>query len=349
MSKKVRVLIVDDSPVVRQLLKSTVERSPNLEVVGTARDPFLAVKKIKKLSPDILTLDVEMPRMNGLEFLKRLMIAHPLPVVMVSTLTSQGSQVTLKALELGAVDFVAKPNLAKREMRIEFQRELLDKLAVAAKVEVRKLKGYNISTNSKANAPIKIKKKVKNRIIAIGASTGGVRALRQILPQMPDDIPGVVIIQHMPKEFTKTFAENLNQISKIKVKEAEDGDQILAGQALVAPGGYHLEVKKRRAGYYVKLLRGAKVNYQRPAVDVSFNSLAQLADSSVIAVLLTGMGSDGAKGLRRIKEVGGYTLVQNQESSTIFGMPKRAIEIGAATEIVALNQIVEKIISYLND
>jgi len=346
LKRKIRVLIVDDSPVVRQLLKLTLEQSTELEVVGTAGDPYLAVQKIKELNPDVLTLDVEMPRMNGLEFLKRLMIAHPLPVVMVSTLTLSGSKVTLKALELGAVDFVAKPNLGNKIEKREFQREIISKVEIAAKVDMRKLKPHNshIAENS-----VQLKTNKDNRIIAIGASTGGVTAIRSILPHFPKSSPGIVIIQHMPKGFTKTFADNLDKISSVKVKEAEDGDRVLSGQALVVPGSYHLKISKQGSGYYSQLVTGPKVNYQRPAVDVTFASLAQIAGSETIGILLTGMGKDGAKGLKMIKDNGGYTLVQNEESSTIFGMPKQAIELGAATEVLPLNKIPSKVIDLLND
>ncbi|PRX27477.1 two-component system chemotaxis response regulator CheB [Orenia metallireducens] len=346
LKRKIRVLIVDDSPVVRQLLRVTLEQSDQLEVVGTAGDPYLAVQKIKELNPDVLTLDVEMPKMNGLEFLKRLMIAHPLPVVMVSTLTLSGSKVTLKALELGAVDFVAKPNLSDKEEKREFQREIISKVETAAKVDIRKLKSHSLHIADKS---IQLKKDTSNKLIAIGASTGGVTAIRNILPHFPKSSPGIIIVQHMPQGFTKTFADNLDKISSIKVKEAEDGDQVLAGQALVVPGGYHMKIIKKGSSYYSKLITGPKVNYQRPAVDVTFGSLAQIAGAETIGVLLTGMGKDGAKGLKMIKDTGGYTLVQNQETSTIFGMPKQAIELGAASEIVALNQIPSKVIDLLND
>ncbi|MFO7819863.1 MAG: chemotaxis response regulator protein-glutamate methylesterase [Halanaerobacter sp.] len=351
MAKKIEVLIVDDSAVVRNLLKEILESSNGIEVIGAAGDPYQAVKKIKKKDPDVITLDVEMPKMSGLKFLKKLMATYPLPVVMISSLTKQGSNETIKALEYGAVDFVAKSNLQKEESKKKFAREVIRKVKLAAGVKVKKIK-----KNLKSKRPLKAKKSSKNEskakqklndkyVIGIGASTGGVKALKNLMPFLPANCPGIVIVQHMPKEFTHSFANTLDRVAKVDVKEAEAGDKIKAGQALLAPGDQHVKINKKGSNYYVGLDNGAKVNHQRPAVDVTFKSLAQTVKHNTIGVLLTGMGSDGAQGLKEIKEKRGYTIAESEKSATIFGMPKKAIDIGAVDKILSLTKIPKKIIS----
>jgi two-component system chemotaxis response regulator CheB len=342
------VLVVDDSAVVRRVLTEILNQDPKIKVVGSAGEPYQAVEKIKKLRPDVLTLDIEMPRMSGLEFLRRLMSTFPLPVVMISSLTRQGSKETIEALEAGAVDFVAKPDLVDEKKRIEFSWEVIQKVKGSAAVTPRQINESTKSPHSSRSETPKIKKSRLSQVIGIGASTGGVKTIKQLIPNFPVDSPGIIIVQHMPKGFTTSFANTLDQVSQLKVKEAEDRAELKSGQALIVPGGYHLEVKKKGRSLRVSLNQKPKVNHQRPSVDVTFNSLAEEIGADSIAVLLTGMGKDGAQGLKKIKEAGGYTLAQNKETATIFGMPKKAIELEAASEVVSLGKVVDKIIQNLN-
>ncbi|GAB6098548.1 chemotaxis response regulator protein-glutamate methylesterase [Halanaerocella petrolearia] len=349
MGQQIKVLIIDDSSLVRRFLQQTLDREDDLEVVGAAGDPYKAVKKIKELAPDVLTLDIEMPRMSGLEFLQKLMRTYPLPVVMISSLTNQGSKETIKALELGAVDFVAKSDLADKEKKREFQREVINKVKMAAQVTVERNIRRSKSNQQDKLLTVNNSESIKDRIIAIGASTGGVKALKKLLPLFPPDSPPIVIIQHMPQGFTQSFAQTLDHACKLDVKETSIGDQLQIGEALVVPGNFHLTIKKEDRDYYVELNQGPKVNYQRPAIDVTFKSLAQSFKDRTIGILLTGMGQDGAQGLKKIKEVGGYTIAQNKKTATIFGMPKEAIRLGAVTEVASLEGIADKVISKLND
>ncbi|ACL71002.1 protein-glutamate methylesterase/protein-glutamine glutaminase [Halothermothrix orenii] len=348
---KIRVLVIDDSLMVRKILTNTLEKDNNITVVGTARDPYEAVSKITCLKPDVLTLDVEMPRMNGLEFLKKLMSSHPMPVIMVSTLTTRGSEITLKALNEGAVDFVAKPCIFGNKERQIFQQEIINKVKVAARVDVRKLTSfrYRTSTVSKKVNKLRYSNLLSRYIIGIGASTGGVKAIKYILPGFPRESPGIVIVQHMPGGFTNSFARLLNNISTLDVREAATGDIVKPGTAFVAPGGYHLEVLKKGHNFYIRLNKNKKIHHQRPAVDVTFKSMAECAGKNAIGVLLTGMGQDGARGLKKIRQAGGYTLAQDRETATIFGMPRKAIEIGAVDEEVSTGEIVDKIFLKLNN
>ena len=347
MNNKTEVLIVDDSAVVRKLLTNILEKNNTIEVIGAVGDPYQAVERIKKRNPDVITLDVEMPRMSGLDFLKKLMATYPLPVVMISSLTKQGSSETIKALEYGAVDFVAKSNLQEEETRAEFAREVVQKVKLAAGVKVKKIK-KNLKSRTQsapknsAQSTVELNDKY---IIGIGASTGGVKALKKLIPKFPAQAPGLIIVQHMPKEFTHSFANTLDNVAQVKVKEAQTGDRIKRGQALLAPGDQHLKINKKGSKYYVSLDKGEKVNHQRPAVDVTFSSLAKTIKHNTIGILLTGMGEDGAQGLKEIKDNRGYTIAEAKESATIFGMPKKAIEIGAVEKTLPLTKIAKQVIS----
>ncbi|MFW5981228.1 MAG: protein-glutamate methylesterase/protein-glutamine glutaminase [bacterium] len=346
--RKIKVLIVDDSSLVRVFLTKALSDAGNIEVVGTAANPYQAVEEIKKKRPDLLTLDVEMPGMNGLEFLEKLMKAHPMPVIMVSTLTAKGSRVTIKALELGAVDFIEKPIIKETEDLDGFKREILGKIQAFREIEMKKVLNTVRKRDDFHNRETKIKADNK-KIIAIGASTGGVQTLKKLLPSFTSNFPGVVIIQHMPADFTSAFAEMLNKISAIDVKEAEDGDIIKSGVALIAPGDYHLEVIEKKGNYIVSLNKGKKVNYQRPAVDISFNSLAKATGKNIIAVLLTGMGVDGARGMLNIRKAGGYAIAQDESTSIVYGMPKAAVKLNAVDEVLPLDQISQRIKKILNE
>ncbi len=345
---QLEVLVVDDSAVVRKLLTNILNQAEGMKVVGSAGDPYQAVEKIKKLRPDVLTLDIEMPKMSGLDFLRRLMSSFPLPVVMISSLTQKGSQATMQALELGAVDFVAKPDLSQENKREQFSREVVRKVKIAAGIKPKQIKNYSKPSRTTKAKTTKLQKSSAHKVIGIGASTGGVKTVKQIIPAFPSNAPGIIIVQHMPAGFTSSFANTLDHVSEVTVKEAESGAQVKSGQALVVPGGYHLTVKQRGTSLQVDLNQEPKVNHQRPAVDVTFNSLAETAGQNAIGVLLTGMGEDGARGLKKIKEAGGYTLAQNKETAAIFGMPKKAIELDAAREVVGLEEVAEKVIHYLN-
>ncbi|MGM0471550.1 MAG: protein-glutamate methylesterase/protein-glutamine glutaminase [Bacillota bacterium] len=347
MLKKIKVLIIDDSAVVRKLLTEILKSDQQIDKVESVADPYQAVEKIKSFKPDLLTLDVEMPKMNGIQFLRRLMANYPLPVVMISSLTKQGSQATIKALEYGAVDFIAKPDLSRNEERKHFKATVLAKVKQASEAKVEQL--GTIKSKDKRRAKhesdsTKLTTRQQRKVIAIGSSTGGVKALKEVIPYLPANFPGVVIIQHMPQGFTTSFAHTLNQISELTVKEAENGEQIRPGVALLAPGDFHLTVKKQGSKLIAQLDQEAKINHQRPAVDKTFSYLAQVGRQRVIGLLLTGMGQDGAGGLKEIKEAGGYTIAESEKTATIFGMPKKAIDLGAVSEVLALPQIAQRLI-----
>jgi len=354
---KIRVLTVDDSALIRQLLAQLLSRDPEIEVVGSAPDPFIARQKIKTLNPDVLTLDVEMPKMDGLTFLEKLMAGHPMPVVMVSSLTEAGCQTTLRALELGAVDFFAKPKIDLREGMEELAQELIDKVKAAAGARVRG-KGQGAGGKSPlASSPLAARPsplalssamiKTTDTIIAIGASTGGTEALREVLEVLPPNTPPIVITQHMPEKFTKTFADRLNSLCRISVKEAEDGDSVLPGHALIAPGNYHMTLVRSGARYSVRLNQDPPVNRHRPAVDVMFDSVARYAGGNSLGVILTGMGGDGARGMLEMKKSGAYNIAQDEASCVVFGMPKEAIKMGGVDKILPLDQIPAAILAYV--
>jgi len=346
---KTKVLIVDDSALIRQMLTEMLNSDPDLEVVGTAQDPYMAREKIKALNPDVLTLDVEMPRMDGVTFLGNLMRLRPMPVVMVSTLTEQGADITLQALELGAVDFVSKPKTDIAHTLESYAEEIIAKVKMAATARVRPLDRSQVTVvQEKHSADAVIAKqsllRTTDRILAIGASTGGTEAIKEILARLPADAPGTVITQHIPAAFSGPFAKRMNGISAMNVCEAQDGQQILPGHAYIAPGGRHLMVERNGARYICRLHDGPPVNRHRPSVDVMFRSVAQSAGANAVSVLLTGMGDDGAKGMQEMHEAGAPTIAQDEKSSVVWGMPREAVKLGCVDEVVSLLKISERIV-----
>ena len=335
--KRIKVLIVDDSAVVRQVLGDVLSRDPAIEVVGVASDPFFAREKILRLQPDVLTLDVEMPRMDGLTVLEKLMRAHPLPVVMISSLTDRGCETTLRALELGAVDFVSKPKVDVASGTIQLADEIREKVKAAASAKIVGLRKHSSGHPLPAPSPALLKS--THQVIAMGASTGGTEALREVLEQMPADSPGIVIVQHMPEKFTRSFAGRLDSLCRMRVKEAEDGDRILPGQVLLAPGNYHMEVLRNGAEYRVRVFTAEPVNRHRPSVDVLFHSCARYLGRNAAGILLTGMGADGARGLLEMRQAGARTIAQDEASCVVFGMPREAIALGAAEQVFPLGAI----------
>ena len=339
-----KVLIVDDSALIRQVLSQMLIRDRSLTVVGTAADPYAAWDKSKTLQPDVLTLDVEMPRMDGLAFLEKLMRLHPMPVVMVSSLTEKGCETTLRALELGAIDFVTKPTIDIKDGTNALASEIIAKVKTAATARVKGRRGATPLSRAKAveHPPIQERRALltgTEKVIAVGASTGGTEALRLFLAALPADAPGVVIVQHMPQQFTRAFARRLDSVCRIRVNEAQSGDRILPGHALVAPGNSHIEVARSGANYYVQLNMNAPVNHHRPSVDVLFHSCARALGANAVGVIMTGMGGDGAQGLLAMHRAGARTVAQDEASCIVFGMPKAAIAAGAVDDVVALEQI----------
>ena len=345
-NKKIKVLVVDDSALVRKIFSEALSGEPDMEVVGTAPDPYVARDKIVQLRPDVITLDIEMPRMDGLTFLKKLMKHYPLPVIIVSSLTAQGSKIALEAMESGAVEVLAKPggSYSVGDMGVQ----LKEKIRAASRVKPvfpRVPVPGSTPPAEKVNPALS---ETTQKVIALGASTGGTEALKEVLIQFPPHIPGIVIVQHMPAQFTKAFAERLNGLCSISVKEAQDGDFLLNGQALIAPGNFHLVLRRSGARYYVNVKDGPLVHHQRPAVDVLFNSVAQYAGANALGVILTGMGSDGARGLLKMKEAGARTLAQDEASCVVFGMPKEAIKLGAAEQVAPLAEISQRVVRLIN-
>lgn len=354
MSNKIRVLIVDDSAVVRQTLSQIISSDPELEVMGTASDPYFAAKKIADEVPDVITLDVEMPRMDGLTFLKKIMTQHPIPVLIISSLTQKGTETALRALELGAVDIITKPQLNTKLFFEESKIRICDavKAAALSRVSRRKINfdPHHVEPKYSADAvlprvtPNMSMIKTTEYVIAVGASTGGTEALTTFLKAMPLDTPGIVIVQHMPEKFTTSFAARLNEICKITVKEAANNDSVIRGQALIAPGNYHMLLKRSGARYYVEVKEGPLVNRHRPSVDVLFRSAARYAGANAVGVIMTGMGDDGAKGLLEMKEAGARTIAQDEKSCVVFGMPKEAIKLGGVDKVLPLGEIAPHVI-----
>ncbi len=338
--KKIRVLCVDDSALIRNIMSEIVNHQSDMEMVATAPDPLIARDLIKQFNPDVLTLDVEMPRMDGLDFLERLMRLRPMPVIMVSSLTSRGSEITLSALELGAVDFVTKPEMGLKDGMMQYAEIIAEKIRIASKVQVNRRERH-------AEAPKVITSPLvgSEKIIAIGSSTGGTEALRQVLVPMPLTSPGVVIAQHMPPGFTRSFAERLDNLCQISVKEGEDGDRVLPGHAYIAPGDLHMELIRSGANYHLKLNQSPPVNRHRPAVDVLFKSVAKSAGKNAVGAILTGMGSDGAQGMLEMRKSGAHTLAQSEKSCVVFGMPREAIALDAVCEVVDLNEMTQRILN----
>ncbi len=346
---KIRVLIVDDSALIRGVMTEILSEDPAIEVVGAAPDPYVARDKIKTLAPDVLTLDVEMPKMDGLTFLQKLMAARPMPVVMVSSLTDKGAATTMQALETGAVDFVTKPTVDIQHGLEDLARQITSKVKAAARVMVKKRTPQaDCSERIKTLAAQSAMIKTTDTIIAIGSSTGGTEALRELLEVLPPNTPPILMTQHMPERFTKTFADRLNELCQIGVKEAEEGDSVLPGQALLAPGNYHMELRRSGARYYVTLNQEPPVNRHRPAVDPMFQSVAKFAGANSVGVILTGMGNDGAAGMLEMKKAGAFNLAQDEASCVVFGMPKEAIKAGGVDKILPLTDIPSAILAHLN-
>ncbi|MBR6250881.1 MAG: chemotaxis response regulator protein-glutamate methylesterase [Bacteroidales bacterium] len=379
MEKKIRVLVVDDSAVVRQSLSTILENDPEIEVMGTAADPIIAVKKISKEVPDVITLDIEMPRMDGLTFLKKIMTQHPIPVVVISSLTQRGTETAMKALEYGATEIIGKPSMNPDRFFQESHIMLCDAVKAAAQAKLKRKRPEELGAQPQAapvvaprpsvfssrrvqTTPIVVSPKYTadaviekgnandiivdtDTVIVLGSSTGGTEAIRVLLRTMPERMPGIAIVQHMPEGFTRSFSNSLNQISKLEVKEAENGDKLYRGRVLIAPGNKHMLLKRVGKEYFVEVKEGPLVNRHRPSVDVLFRSAARYAGKNAIGVILTGMGNDGAKGLQELHDTGARTIAQDEQSCVVFGMPKEAIKAGAADEIIALDKITDRLVT----
>jgi two-component system chemotaxis response regulator CheB len=352
MAPRIRVLVIDDSALMRQTLSTLLARDASIEVIGTAADPYVAREKIIQLNPDVLTLDVEMPRMDGLSFLEKLMRGRPMPVVMVSSMTESGCATTLRALELGAVDFVTKPKIDLRERMPELAQEIIDKVKVAARAQVRPNPGPAAPAAARppvsASGPATVLRTTQ-QIIAVGASTGGTEALREFMVALPADAPGVVVVQHMPESFTRAFAERLDRLCTVRVTEAQDGERVLAGHVLIAPGNHHMRLVRDGATYLVRLSSDPPVNRHRPSVDVLFRSCAEQAGTNAIGVLMTGMGDDGARGLLAMRQAGAHTFAQDERTCVVFGMPKVAIELGAVEQVLPLSRLAPAALKYAQE
>jgi len=348
---KTRVIVVDDSALVRSLLTEIINRQSDMVCVGAAADPLVAREMIRELNPDVITLDVEMPRMDGLDFLSRLMRLRPMPVVMVSTLTERGAEVTMKALELGAVDFVAKPKIGIADGLRLLAEDITDKVRIASKATIRKHAPAPAAQGGTAPArsavPSSVGRLSTEKIIFIGASTGGTEATKEVLMNLPPDCPAVVITQHMPPGFTRSYAARLDGLCRISVKEAQDGERILPGHAYIAPGGLHLSVERSGANYIARVHDGEPVNRHRPSVEVLFKSAARVVGPNALGIMLTGMGADGAKAMKELRDAGSYNYVQDEATCVVFGMPREAINAGAAHEVLPLQQIAPKLIERL--
>lgn len=353
--KKIKVLIVDDSAVVRQTLNEILSSDNQIEIIGTAADPLIAARKISEIVPDVITLDIEMPNMDGLTFLQKIMQQHPIPVVICSSLTGNNSETAIKALEYGAIEIITKPKIGTKQFLEESRIRICDVVKAASLVNVKrrvirsnyiqpKLSADVILTKPNTKAMIQTTEKV----VVVGASTGGTEALKVFLESFPLDCPGIVIVQHMPEVFTTAFAKRLDQSCRISVKEAVDGDTVIRGRAIIAPGNKHLLLKRSGAKYYVEVKDGPLVSRHRPSVDVLFRSAARYAGKNTIGVIMTGMGDDGAKGMLELKEAGAHTIAQDEKSCIVFGMPNEAIKLGAVKKIVSLNLIASSVIEESN-
>lgn len=346
--KKTRVFVIDDSALIRNLLTQIINSQPDMEVIGAASDPLAAREMIRATNPDVLTLDIEMPRMDGLTFLEKLMRLHPMPVVMISTLTNQGSDVRLRALELGAVDYIVKSKMDIRNGMESYTDEITNKIRAASTARVRRLEplvnGYARPAHPRPTI-FKPQDSSTEKLIVVGASTGGTEAIKDFLIGLPSDCPGILITQHMPPAFTRSFAERLDRLSKIRVAEARGGERILPGHAYLAPGHSHLLLKKNGANYVTELSQAEPVNRFRPSVDVLFHSAAKYARSNAIGVILTGMGKDGAAGMLAMRQAGAYNFAQNEASCVVFGMPREAIAIGAVEETVPLPEMTRRVMN----
>ncbi len=352
---KTRVVVVDDSALVRGLLAEIINRQPDMTCVGAAADPLVAREMIRNLNPDVITLDVEMPRMDGIDFLSRLMRLRPMPVVMVSTLTERGAEVTLRALELGAVDFVAKPKIGVADGLRQLGQEITEKIRIATGAHVRRLATPAVAAPGAAAtagpgrpAPVtSLGRLSTEKIVFIGASTGGTEATREVLVQLPPDAPAVMITQHMPPGFTKSYAARLDGLCRIRVAEASDGERVLPGHAYIAPGGMHLSVERSGANYIARVRDGEPVNRHKPSVEVLFESAARIVGPNALGVMLTGMGADGARAMKAMRDAGSWNVCQDEASCVVFGMPREAIAHGAAHEVLPLTRIAPALIERL--
>ncbi len=349
---KIKVLVVDDSALVRNAMSEILSSDPALEVIDTALDPIIAIEKIKKNVPDVITLDIEMPRMDGLTFLKKLMAKKPIPVVICSSLTTKGSDKAIEALQAGAVDIITKPEMGKKQFFEESKIRICDVVKSASMVKVKARSSAKIDVKPKLNADVILSKpkytnkiRTTEKVILIGASTGGTEALRFLLKDFPVNSPGIIVVQHMPEFFTTSFANSLNKLCPTEVKEAENGDIVKSGQILIAPGNKHTLIKHNGSHYFVEVKEGPLVSRHRPSVDVLFRSGARYVGQNAVGIILTGMGDDGSKGMLEMKNAGAYNIAQDEKSSVVYGMPKEAAKVGAVDDILSLNQILKKLIS----
>jgi two-component system chemotaxis response regulator CheB len=349
--EKIKVLIVDDSAVVRQTLQEILSSDPQIEVIATAGDPFIAADKIRQHVPDVITLDVEMPRMDGITFLQKVMSQHPIPVVICSSLVGQGAETTLKALEYGAVEIITKPRIGTKQFLGESRVRICDAVKAASVSRIKKIAKTILEVKPKLTADAVIERpsskamvQTTEKVVVVGASTGGTEALRIFLEALPLDAPGIVIVQHMPENFTRAFANRLNGLCKVTVKEASDNDTVIRGQALIAPGNHHTLLKRSGARYYVEVKDGPLVCRHRPSVDVLFRSAARYAGKNAVGVIMTGMGDDGARGMSEMKEAGAYNIAQDEASSIVFGMPHEAIRHGGVDKVLHLEKIALEVI-----
>lgn len=344
---KIKVLIVDDSAVVRNILSEALASDSNIEVVGTAADPYIAREKIVQLKPDVITLDVEMPRMDGITFLKKLMKAKPMPVVMVSSLTQHGAETSVAAMEAGAIDIVAKPKMDVKRGLSDLRVEIVDKVKAAAQVKMSVHKARLSAAPSKPKLVSSAMIKTTDKVVAIGSSTGGTEALKDVLSRMPVGSPGVMVVQHMPEGFTKAFADRLNSLSPMQIMEAKNGDSVIPGRVLIAPGHSHMMCKRSGARYYVDVRSGPLVMRHRPSVEVLFTSVAKYVGPNAVGVMLTGMGGDGAPAMAQMRKAGAYNIAQDEKTCVVFGMPKEAIKLGGVNKVVPLDRIPEAIMGAL--
>jgi two-component system chemotaxis response regulator CheB len=357
MAEKIRVLIVDDSAVVRKTLQKVLDSDRDIEVMGVASDPYIAAEKMRREVPDVITLDVEMPRMDGITFLHKIMTQHPIPVVICSSLTDAGSETALKSLEYGAVEIILKPRIGTKQFLEESRVRICDAVKAAAQAKLSRIMREGRSIPPKLTADAILAKahlqseamlRTTDKVVAVGASTGGTEALSDFLQALPLDSPGIVIVQHMPENFTRAFAARLDATCSISVKEAESNDTVLRGRALIAPGNHHMLLKRSGARYYVEIKDGPLVSRHRPSVDVLFRSAARYAGKNAVGVIMTGMGDDGAKGMLEMKEAGAFTIAQDEESCVVFGMPKKAIELDAVDRVLPLSAIPAAVIRETN-
>ncbi len=346
MENKIKVLVVDDSAIVRKVFREELSKERDIEVIGTAPDPYIARDRIVQLKPDVVTLDIEMPRMDGITFLRKLMKYYPLPVIIVSSLTATGGRLAMEALSAGALEVMSKPSgsYSVGEMSVQ----LIDKVRAVSRIKIGQMSEKIPDIIAQPLLVSTAMLETTNKVIAIGASTGGTEALKVVLTKMPVNAPGILVVQHMPAHFTTSFAERLNDLSAITIKEAKDGDSLVNGTALIAPGNFHMLLKRSGARYYVQVKTGPLVHHQRPAADVLFHSVARNAGRNAVGIILTGMGADGALGLLKMKEAGARTLAQDEKSCIVFGMPKEAIKLGAVEKVVSLNNITQSAISVID-